>query len=57
MIDMCFDALNVKNKLEGEVKRKGFRRPYTDPLDERFKVQIYVLIIHNNVYGHAVPEK
>jgi len=38
IIDMCFDALNVKNKLGGEVKRKGFRRPYTDPLDERFKV-------------------
>ena len=38
MIDMCFDALNVKNTLEGKLKRKEFQLPYTDPLDERFKV-------------------
>lgn len=38
MTDMCFDALNVKNTLEGKLKRKNYRLPYTDPLDERFKV-------------------
>ena len=38
MIDMCFDALNVKNRLEGQLKRKDFRLPYTDPSDQRFKV-------------------
>jgi len=34
MIDMCFDALNVKNTLEGKLKRKEFQLPYTDPLDK-----------------------
>ena len=38
MTDMCFDALNVKNTLEGKLKWKNYQLPYTDPLDERFKV-------------------
>lgn len=38
MTDMCFDALDVKNTLEGKLKRKNYWLPYTDPLDERFKV-------------------
>jgi len=31
MIDKCSDALNAKNKLEGQVKQNGFHQPYTDP--------------------------
>ena len=38
MIDLFFDALNVKNPLEGKLKRKPFRLPYYTPQDERFKV-------------------
>ena len=38
MMDLFFDALNVKNPLEGMVKRKSFCLPYYTPKDERFKV-------------------
>ena len=38
MIDLFFDALNVKSPLEGKLKRKLFRLPYYSPQDERFKV-------------------
>ena len=38
MIDLFFDALNVKNPLEGKLKRKPFRLPYYNCRDERFKV-------------------
>ena len=38
MIDTFFDCLNVKSPLEGKLKRKQFRSPYTSPNDERFKV-------------------
>ena len=40
MIDLFFDALNVKNPLEGKLKRKPFRLPYYSYQDERFKVCI-----------------
>ncbi len=40
MIDMFFDALNVKNPLEGKLKRKPYRLPYYSHQDERFKVSI-----------------
>ena len=38
LIDQFFDCLNVTNKLEGVLKRKEFRLPYTSPGDHRFKV-------------------
>ena len=38
MIDIFFDALNVKNPLEGKLKMKPFRLPYYTPQDEPFKV-------------------
>ena len=41
MIDSFFDVLNVKNTLKGKVKKKTFQEPYTDPSDERFKVQFW----------------
>ena len=44
MIDLFFDALNVKNPLEGKLKRKPFRFPYYTPQDERFKVYLSVLV-------------
>ena len=42
MIDLFFDALNVKNILEGKMKRKSFSLPYYTP--PRLKIQgiIYV---------------
>ena len=59
MIDMWFDALNVKSTLEGQLKRKDFRLPYTSPSDYRFRVQIqscqmfsYIaIIIHSTGFG------
>ena len=39
MIDMWFDAMNVKNRLEGQMKRNDFRLPYTSPLDYKVRVQ------------------
>ena len=41
MIDLFFDALNVKNPLEGKLKRKTFHHPYCSPQNERFKVYMY----------------
>ena len=41
LIDQFFDCLNVTNKLEGVLKRKEFRLPYTSPRDQRFKVRQY----------------
>lgn len=38
MIDQLFDCLNVRSKLEGKLKRKESRLPYTSPNDHRFKV-------------------
>ncbi len=38
MIDRFFDAVNVKNPLEGRHKRKDSRAPYYSAIDERFKV-------------------
>ena len=40
MIDMWFDALNVKNRLEGQLTRKDFRLPYTNSSDYRFRLHI-----------------
>jgi len=40
MIDLFVDALNVKNPLEGKLKRKPFRLPYYNSQDEWFKVCI-----------------
>ena len=39
-IDRFFDCLNVRNTVEGIVKRKPYRLPYTSPRDERFKVNL-----------------
>ena len=41
MMDRFFDALNVKNPLEGKHKRKDSRAPYYSTKDERFKVYYY----------------
>ena len=41
MIDLFFDALNVKNPLEGKLKRKTFHHPYCNSQNERFKVYMY----------------
>lgn len=38
MMDTFFDAMNVKNPLEGKHKRKDGRAPYYSAKDERFKV-------------------
>ena len=40
MIDMWFDALNEKNRLKGQLKRKDFRLPYINSSDYRFRVHI-----------------
>ena len=39
MIDQFFDCLNVRSKLEGKLRRKDQRVPYTSPSDYRFKVR------------------
>ena len=41
LVDQFFDCLNVRNKLEGKLKRKEARLPYYKPTDYRFKVCIY----------------
>jgi len=38
LMDMFFDCLNVRNPIEGKLRRKGFREPYRSPHDERFSV-------------------
>lgn len=38
LFDQFFDCLNVKSKLEGVLKRKDYRLPYTHSGDDRFKV-------------------
>ena len=38
MIDQFFDCLNVRSKLEGTLRRKRERLPYTSEKDDRFKV-------------------
>ena len=38
LFDQFFDCLNVKSKLEGVLKRKDSRLPYTHCNDDRFKV-------------------
>ena len=40
MMDMFFDCLNVRNTVDGKVKRKDFRKPYRSQQDERFKVLV-----------------
>ena len=45
LFDQFFDCLNVTNKLEGVLKRKDLRLPYTSAKDQRFKVG---LIAHHN---------
>ena len=37
-MDMFFDCLNVRNPIEGKLRRKEFREPYRSPHDERFNV-------------------
>ena len=49
MIDRFFDAMNVKNPLEGQQKRKGSRAPYYSATDERFKVRSRCV---NNYYAN-----
>lgn len=39
-IDEFFDCLNVTSKMEGILKRKTSRLPYTQPQDSRFRVRI-----------------
>lgn len=49
MIDQFFDCMNViRSKLEGKVRRKDQRLPYTNPKDHRFKVYIYTHNIQVN---------
>ena len=38
MMDSFFDCLNVRNNVQGKLKRKDFCLPYSTPQDERFKV-------------------
>lgn len=38
LFDEFFDCMNVKNKLEGILKRKDARLAYYDAGDKRFKV-------------------
>ena len=38
LVDQFFDCLNVKRHLDGVMKRKPFRKAYTQTNDERFKV-------------------
>ena len=45
LFDQFFDCLKVTNKLEGVLKRKDLRLPYTSAKDQRFKVS---LIAHHN---------
>lgn len=40
LMDQFFDCLNVKCNLEGVKKRKPWRKAYTSPRDERFKVML-----------------
>ncbi len=40
MIDMLFDALNVKNPLERKLKRKPSQLPYYSHQDEQFKLSV-----------------
>ena len=44
MIDQFFDALNVKNPLEGKLE-ETIPLPYCSPRDERFKVILCVGIL------------
>ena len=45
LFDQFFDNLNVTNKLEGVLKRKDLKLPYTSAKDQRFNVG---LIAHHN---------
>ena len=36
LMDMFFDALNVRSTKEGQFKRKKFLQPYTSLNDEKF---------------------
>ena len=45
MMDMFFDCLNVRNTIDGKLKRKDFRKPYRSPQDERFKVSILLCML------------
>lgn len=42
MIDLFFDA-DVKNPLEGKLKRTPFHLPYYSSQDERFKVCVGII--------------
>ena len=42
MMDMFFDCLNVRNTIDGKLKRKDFRKR---PQDERFKVSILLCML------------
>ena len=50
MIDKFFDALNVKNPVESQYKRKVNRAPFKSPKDERFKVSVW------SWCQHVVPQ-
>ena len=43
MIDQFFDCMNVRSKLEGKLRRKDQRFPYTSSNDHRFKVITIIL--------------
>ena len=45
MVDQFFDCMNVRSKLEGKLRRKDQRLPYTSSNDHRFKV-----FTHHNYY-------
>ncbi len=46
LVDEFFDCLNVKNRLEGKLKRKNARLPYCKPTDHRFKVTNALRTVH-----------
>lgn len=45
LFDEFFDCLNVKRKMEGILKRKDSRLPYTKAEDQRFKVCDWVIVL------------
>ena len=45
MMDRLFDAVNVKNPLEGGHKRKDSRAPYYTHTDERFLLKVMCTLI------------
>ena len=56
MIDQFFDCMNVRSKLEGKLRRKDQRLPYTSSNDHRLKVINHSNIILINTFNHIAMD-